>query len=136
MQLIKHTVLFLFIILFVSCKCNDIDCETGPPKLNVQLVDSIGVNPILSGALLSNDVKLQKTKQLGTSYSNEFEGIISFSLDNESAEYVLLVKNIPIDTLLVTTKEFKSECCSNYAVTNVSINKKLVEFRPFVTLEY
>jgi hypothetical protein len=57
MKLIKQTIPFLFTLIFVACQCNNIVCETGPPDLNIQLVDSTGVDLMLIFAYPKLDVQ-------------------------------------------------------------------------------
>jgi len=135
MKLINQTILFLFTLIFVACQCNNIVCETGPPDLNIQLVDSTGVDLISNGKLQLKDVELRNIKNQNSSFTVYFDGVISFSVDNPSADYLLFVNNIPIDTIAVTTTVSESDCCSSFVVSNVSINNKLVEFRPFLKLK-
>lgn len=125
---------FLFSVLFVACKCQNIDCETGPPDLNIQLVDSTGLDPISTGSLSLENVVLLNIKKQTISIPLYFMGVISFNVDNMSSDYVLAVDSVIIDTLKVTTLFLEGECCSSFRVDDVRIKDKSVEFRPFVKI--
>jgi len=125
---------FLFSVLFVACQCNDILCESGPPDINFQLVDSIGSDPISTGSLSLENVVLLNIKKQTISIPLYYMGVISFNVDNMSSDYVLAVDNVIIDTLKVTTIFSEGECCSSFRVDDVRIKDKSVEFRPFLKL--
>jgi hypothetical protein len=125
---------FIFSVLFVACKCQNIECETGPPDLNIQLVDSTGLDPISTGSLSLENVVLLNIKKQTISIPLYYMGVISFNVDNMSSDYVLAVDNVIIDTLKVTTFLSEGECCSSFRVGNVSIKNQTVEFRPFLKL--
>ncbi len=126
---------FLFLVLFVSCQCTNIDCEPGPPDLIIQLVESTGIDPILAGSLSLENVVLRNIQKQNFPTPRYFTGIISYSIDNLSSNYVLSVNNVILDTLKVTTIFIEGECCSSFRVDDVSIKDKSVEFRPFLKIE-
>lgn len=126
---------FLFSVLFVACQCNDILCESGPPDINFQLVDSIGSDPILAGVLSIENIVLHNIQNQTSTTPKYFMGVISFPIDNISADYELSVNSVIQDTLKITTILSEGECCSSFRIGNVSIENQTVEFRPFVKIE-
>lgn len=127
---------FLFSVLFVACQCQKVDCEPGPPDLNIQLVDSTGSDPISTGSLSLENVVLRNIQKQIFPTPRYFTGIISFTIDNTSSDYVLSVDNVIIDTLKVSTIFIEGECCSSFRVDDVSVKGKIVEFRPFLKLSF
>ncbi|MBK8348443.1 MAG: hypothetical protein IPL08_12765 [Saprospiraceae bacterium] len=117
-------------MLFTACNCNNIDCETGPPPLEVQLVDGISNDPIASGTLVLQDIELRRLQKPDLCFSVYINGVISFSLDDASVRYALTVKK---SLLILWTSELynlQGECCTSFSVSKVAIDGTSVAFRP------
>ncbi len=127
---LKYSFYTVLVVLFTACNCNNIDCETGPPPLEVQLVDGIGNDPIASGTLVLQDIELRRLQKPDAVFSVYINGVISFSLDDASARYALTVKKIPVDTMDITIVQSQGECCTSFSVSKVAIDGTSVAFRP------
>jgi hypothetical protein len=121
-------------ISFIACQCNDIACVPPPPSINIQLLNSNGFNPILNGELKLEDITFRNISKPITNINTSDNGILSFVLDQSSAQYMLGIKNITIDTFDITMTETKGECCSSYSITSITNDGVAVNFVPYLSI--
>ena len=127
---IQYFILGIIPLILAACNCNHIECETGPPQLEVQLTDSIGTDPLAAGTLLLKDIELYNVNKSEPAFTVYYNGIISFSLDEVTAKYILKIENKPRDTFDISIMLTESGCCSSFNVTKVSKNGVSLSFRP------
>lgn len=134
--MIKNIVVLMILLSLAACRCSNVDCETGPPELSMIITDVDGTDPIATGRLNLEDINLRQLNSTLLPIGIYYLGVTSFTINNISSHYEMLVKNIAVDTFDVTTIESKGECCSSFIITDVKNDGKSLAFSPLmVTLK-
>jgi hypothetical protein len=131
----KFFIVPICIALFLwSCKCQHIECESGPATIDFSIIDSTGVSVLPLLPFDTRSVVFRNINSPNTQLLIDGDTIASFALDKGTERYILSLGGIVIDTFQITVIENKGECCSSFTISEVGQSGEIVPFRPFVVV--